>query len=368
MTEHNSEKWLLSLYNSYTIIDILHNLARKPEDTHASMHWVKSPIYYLFWNRRERRLRTVWRVALYSALWVTIQVASSLVIQSPLTTAFITIIPAFSPIAGPLLFYVVNALFVIGMTWLVARRIDHRPLADMGLRLDRPCFADFGFGLLLGAGLMTVVFSAELGLGWITITDYLRTTLPHTTFAIGIWQPIFLFVAVGINEEFLSRGYQLRNLAEGLNLPIVGARTAVVLAWLCTSIIFGLLHIRNPNSTWVSTLALMVAGLFLGCGYVLTGRLGLPIGLHITWNFFQGSVYGFRVSGNDLSNTTFIAIQQAGPPLWTGGAFGPEAGLIGIVAMLLGLLLIALWVQWRYGTIAIHQALATYRDVRRSDE
>lgn len=330
------------------------------------MTWVKDSTVGFFWNREEARLRAGWRVVLYSALWVTIQVASSLVIQSPLTMLLITLLPAFAPIADALLFYVMNGLLVIGLTWLMTHRIDQRPLRDIGLCLDRRWVEDLLFGLLLGAGLMTLIFVAEWGLGWIGITAYLHTTLPQTPFHVAIWQPIVLFIAVGINEELLSRGYQLRNLAEGLNLAMVTPQRAVAIAWVLSSLLFGFLHILNPNSTWVSTLALMLAGIFLGVGYVLTGRLGLPIGLHITWNFFQGSVYGFRVSGNDLSNTSFIAIHQAGPPLWTGGAFGPEAGLIGIVAILLGLLLIMLWVQWRYGRIALQPALAIYRNRRRS--
>lgn len=329
------------------------------------MTWVKESASGIFWNKVERRLRAVWRVALYSALWVAIQVTAALVIPSPLTTLLITLFPALAPIAGALLFYVANALLVIGITWLMARQIDHRPLTDLGLCLDRHWQTDFIFGLLLGAGLMTLIFFAELGLGWITITAYLHTTLPQTPFRIAIWQPIFLFIAVGINEELLSRGYQLRNLAEGITSALITPRRAVIIAWVLSSLIFGFLHIFNPNSTWVSTLALMLAGVFLGLGYVLTGRLGLSVGLHITWNFFQGSVYGFRVSGNDLSSTSFMAIQQAGPPLWTGGAFGPEAGLIGIVAILLGIVLIARWVQWRYGVAALQPSLATYRDIRR---
>lgn len=316
------------------------------------------------WNRTEQRWRAGWRVTLYSLLWVTIQITSSLVIGSPVAAAIIVILPALAPIAGELLFYSVNALLVIGLTWLMARKIDYRPLADLGLRLDRHWWEDLGFGLLLGAGLMTLIFCSEWVLGWITVTAYLHTTVPDTTFAIAILQPIFLFTAVGINEELLSRGYHLRNLAEGFNFAAQRPRQAVIIAWVLSSLIFGFLHILNPNSTWLSTFALMLAGIFLGLGYVLTGRLGLPIGLHITWNFFQGSVYGFRVSGNDLSDTALIAIQQTGPALWTGGAFGPEAGLTGIVAILLGLLLTTFWVQWRYGAVALQPTLATYRDLR----
>jgi hypothetical protein len=118
--------------------------------------------------------------------------------------------------------------------------------------------------------------------------------------------------------------------------------------------------VRNPNATWISTSALMLAGLFLGLGYILTGSLALPIGLHLTWNFFQGSIFGFPVSGIAFNVATLIAIKQEGPVVWTGGAFGPEAGLLGIVAIVIGCALIVWWVQRNYGQVQLVTALACY--------
>jgi hypothetical protein len=76
------------------------------------------------------------------------------------------------------------------------------------------------------------------------------------------------------------------------------------------------------------------------------------------WNFFEGSMFGFPVSGFD-PDTTFIAIRQSGPRLWTGGAFGPEAGLVGTGARLVGILLIIGWVRLRYGKVSLQEKLAT---------
>lgn len=257
-----------------------------------------------------------------------------------------------------------NLILVIGVTILVATRIDRRPIVALGLQFDATWWSDFIFGLLLGAFLMTAVFLTEWMLGWVAVTSIFYTGLPQTSFALAIWQPTILFIVVGINEELLSRGYQLRNLAEGLAFPLITRTGSVLLAWFISSILFGLLHIFNPNSSWTSTAGLMLAGLCLGLGYILTGRLGIPIGLHITWNFFQGNVYGFPVSGNNLSRTTFIQIEQFGPSLWSGGKFGPEAGLLGIFALILGGLFTIVWVRWRYGQLALDLSLADYQPSR----
>jgi hypothetical protein len=111
-----------------------------------------------------------------------------------------------------------------------------------------------------------------------------------------------------------------------------------------SSAIFGVLHLGNPNSSWVSAVGILFAGLFLAFGYLTTKQLWLSIGLHIGWNFFEGVVFGFPVSGLDIYRLTRITVQ--GPELWTGGAFGPEAGLIVLPGMLLGGVLIFVYARF----------------------
>ena len=95
----------------------------------------------------------------------------------------------------------------------------------------------------------------------------------------------------------------------------------------------------------------------MGSSYVLTGRLALPMGLHIAWNFFEGNVFGLPVSGVETVGATFVSIEQSGPLLLTGGAFGPEAGVLTNAASILGFLLILLWVRIRSGKVALRSSL-----------
>jgi uncharacterized protein len=197
----------------------------------------------------------------------------------------------------------------------------------------------------------------EFSAGWVTVAGTLEAVGGGSFFP-AIAASVVFFLCVGFYEELSSRGYQLTNIAEGLNFPGVGARGAVLLAWVLSSSVFGVLHLANPNASAVSTLDIAFAGLLLGAGYVLTGQLAIPVGLHVTWNFFQGNVFGFPVSGIETIGATFVETEQGGPDLFTGGVFGPEAGLLGVGAMVVGIGAISLYVRLRYGAVRIQTSIA----------
>jgi membrane protease YdiL (CAAX protease family) len=242
--------------------------------------------------------------------------------------------------------------------WLAGRFLDRRRFVDFGFHFNQRWWIDFGFGLSLGAALMALIFLFELAAGWISINGTFFTQNPETPFLSAIIIPLIIFLAVGFYEELFSRGYHLTNLAEGLSGGIIKPRTAILLATLFSSAVFAVLHASNPHASLASTLNIGLAGIFLAAGYVLTGQLAIPIALHISWNFFQGNVFGFPVSGGDFRSATFIQINQSGPDLWTGGLFGPEAGLLGTGAMILGIIITLIWVRKQYGLIALHLPLA----------
>lgn len=243
--------------------------------------------------------------------------------------------------------------------WLAGRLLDRRPFRDFGFWLDGDWWLDLGFGIALGALLMTGIFLAQLALGWVKVTGTFETAggQSSTPFALAILLPLAGFVCVGVAEETVFRGYQLRNAAEGLG-ALLGPRAAIFTAWTLSSLFFGALHASNPSATLLSTANIVLAGILLGIGYVLTGQLAIPIGLHIAWNFFQGNVFGFPVSGYGQVGASFISTGQHGPGMWTGDAFGPEGGLLATVAILVGCLLISAWVRLRQGSASVHTPLA----------
>lgn len=309
-----------------------------------------------FWKIEENRLRFVWRFAIYALLIVGAMLLLSAFVEWGARQT------AGDLPNGPLL-QIVNGLIttaaMLGAAVLAARWLDRRKFAQYGFHFSRRWWLDLGFGLALGATLMGLIFLVEWAFGWIQIKGTLVNRAPAWPWSDWILSDAVLFLCVGIYEEFFTRGYLLRNLAEAFRTRRIHPKTALLLAYLISSSIFGLLHLANENASLVSTLNLIAAGVFLGLGYVLTGELAISIGLHITWNFFQGTVFGFPVSGG-ASAASLIGITQLGPEWVTGGAFGPEAGGIGIAAILLGSLLIGLWVRASCGAATLKADLAVY--------
>jgi membrane protease YdiL (CAAX protease family) len=216
------------------------------------------------------------------------------------------------------------------------RFLDKRSIESLGLKLS----AQTLFDILAGIGItflqMGLIYLAMRTLGWLTFQGFAWEFDTVSVVLIKVLLFFIIFIFVGWNEELLSRGYHLQTIGSGINL-----------FWgvMLSSAVFGLLHIFNPNATWISTVGIFLAGIFLAYAYVRTRQLWLSIGLHIGWNFFQGVVFGFPVSGLDIYALT--RIQVHGPELWTGGAFGPEAGLIVLPAFLLGAGLIYLYTRNR---------------------
>jgi membrane protease YdiL (CAAX protease family) len=319
----------------------------------------------IFWNESERRLRAFWRLNIQGTLLLTLLVGLSLLgvvlllllqLGRSVLAGEISQFDGSSLLAwlnSSLILHLFNILTlpaVLASVWLAGRFADRRRFADFGLRLCRNWWIDFVFGLALGAGLMTLIFLLELAAGWITVADTFETD-SGWPFALAWLVSLAGFVSVGIYEELLDRGYLFKNAAEALSSW--GRWPAVAGAVLFSSAVFGISHIINPNATLLSSFNIALVGLFLAVPLVLTGELAIPIGFHIAWNFFQGNVFGFPVSGTSLNETTLIVVEQGGNATITGGAFGPEAGLLGIGATILGTILVLGWLRWRYGRLQL---------------
>lgn len=326
----------------------------------------------VFWNKNQKRLRTLWRLALHTLLvfvltgLITISLLFTVVIIDVIAGTSLSdvvsgrepMVMVTNPWLSSVIISIATLMGVFLATYLCGRWIDRRSFTSFGFYLSKAWWKDFTFGFVLGALLMGLIFLFGWVTGNIRVIGFFQTFSEHGKFLTGFHQAVFFFLCVGFYEELLSRGYHLVNLAEGFSGKILGKRGAVILSILVSSFVFGLLHWNNPNASWVSTINLFLAGLFLGLGMILKGSLAIPIGLHISWNLFQGNIFGFPVSGT-MMGATVIATQSVGPEWLMGGLFGPEAGVVGLLAMVVGSVIILLWMQ-RKGPISLREDLAEF--------
>jgi membrane protease YdiL (CAAX protease family) len=324
----------------------------------------------ILWNGDERRVRALWRLAAQTIMCILIMLLLQYILALVIgLLSFATgsaeawlfdLDAAEAAFRGwsrnlsdaPL--FALRYVSTVACVWLAGRILDRRSFVDFGFHISKAWLADLCFGLILGGSLITLIFLVELAIGWVKITGTFVVRESGNDFATAILPAAVTMLFIGAEEELLSRGYQLTNLAEGFNCRHISPQWSVTIASLLSAAIFALMHAGNPHACAISTLGVFMGGLVIALGFVLTGELAIPMGLHVSWNFFQSNVFGFPVSGMDFSSATFIASQQHGPELWVGDAFGPEAGLLSLSAMVLGCLLIPLWVRLHYGQVRVH--------------
>ena len=236
----------------------------------------------------------------------------------------------FSPV-GFFLFVLAGAVVMILVwkafrRWVEGERDREFTLPGAGREL--------GVGLLAGFLLFTLMTGLVALLGGIEVVG--TRPFAKTQF----WEWAALGVASGLFEETLFRGILLRQLER-----LVGTWWALA----ATSVLFGAVHMMNPDATWTGAISIMVeAGILLGAAYLYTRRLWFAAGLHAAWYFTQAWVFSVPVSWTGQT-VGILVTRRTGPEWLTGGDFGLEASLAAVlVATAAGVLL--LWKAHGRGT------------------
>ncbi|MGB3700009.1 MAG: CPBP family intramembrane glutamic endopeptidase, partial [Anaerolineales bacterium] len=209
--------------------------------------------------------------------------------------------------------------------YLARRFLDQRSFTSLGLQVNSQAVIDILYGVGLTGLMIGLIFLGLWALGWLQIESFAWQVENWGSVTASILVMVALFTLVSWQEELLTRGYWLQNLSAGLSQS---------LGVLISSALFALAHWFNPNLNNQALLGLFLSGLFLAYGYLRTKQLWLPIGLHLGWNLFEGTIFGFPVSGQ--YQYQLIRQTVTGPDIITGGAFGPEAGLILVPVLILG--------------------------------
>ena len=216
---------------------------------------------------------------------------------------------------------------------LLCRLLDDKPLAFVGLAFHKRWKVELGTGFALGALMIFAVAAFEAALGQADFSWMLSAAASPRHVLWWAVCALIVFFVTGTTEELSFRGYPFQRLVDA-----IGPAGAVAVF----SILFGLVHLGNSSHTWLSTLNTMLVGVTLSIAYLRTRALWLPIGIHVSWNFFQGYVLGFPVSGILLPAA--LARPEIHGVLWlSGGAYGPEGSVLasGVIVLATAYLLLS---------------------------
>ena len=199
---------------------------------------------------------------------------------------------------------------MFGCYALAVRAGEERTAAELALR---PAVPEFVVGSVLGLVMMTLL------VGVLVVTGLYDITLIGATPA---WTGLGLALQAAVTEELWMRALLLRLLWRAFG-PVP--------AFIVSAAVFGALHLANPGATVLAGATVVAAGLMFCSLYALTGRIWVPLGVHLAWNFTQGYLFGAVVSGNSLGGSVFLSTARPGAAgFLTGGAFGPEASVFAL--------------------------------------
>lgn len=225
----------------------------------------------------------------------------------------------------------VNFLISLIVVYFFRKTIDRKTFKSLGLEwkgFSKERVGGFFTGILLTTVIATVLWLMQLLQWFITDVD-----------AEGLLLVFALLILVAFFEELVFRGYILSNLMDSLPKET---------ALFVSAILFAVFHSLNPDFNIIAFINIFIAGLLLGINYIYTKNIWFAVFFHFSWNFFQGPVLGFQVSGIELP--TLLQQNNKGSILLTGGKFGLEASWLVTIAMSITVMIFYFIFQKKYNT------------------
>lgn len=215
------------------------------------------------------------------------------------------------------IFQIMTDVFMTAIPILVWIFLMKQRIRDLGYRVGSRSRREGMAGLLLGFLSCSVIFIIVITAGGGQVESWIPRFSPLTF----VWLLIFVLVSVG--EETLNRGFLMGTLRRTWSIACI---------MLIPSVIFGCIHLANPNVTFFSIFNIVLAGLLLSYMYLKSGNLWMCMGFHFTWNAFQGLVYGMPVSGLNIPGIFTTVFTENN--MLNGGDFGIEGGILTTLTML----------------------------------
>ena len=191
---------------------------------------------------------------------------------------------------------------------------------------------DLWTGLILGALSITILFVFLYSTNQIVLKNPLSD--PNITSALLVY--FILFILVSLFEEILFRGYVMNTMRAKHNKKSV--------MYIVSALLFTFAHVFNPNLAILGLKNIFFIGLLFAYMFDRTRSLLMPIGFHFTWNFFQGSIFGFPVSGLDPHGLYKIDV-TTNVPLLTGGTFGLEASILTTIIIGINFMIVKMYTK-----------------------
>lgn len=222
---------------------------------------------------------------------------------------------------------------LILLTWLWIHFYERRGITSIGLEPQRGLFL-YGRGMLIGLTTFSTIVGILAPFGFIAVevSDPAQVGMAALGGVLLILIPGW--VIQGAAEEILTRGWMLPTLAVRYR-PWVGV--------LISSLFFAVMHGLNPNLSFLALLNLFLYGLFAALYALREESLWGICAFHSIWNWAQGNLFGLAVSGQPVSGGMLFNLMETGPDWLTGGAFGPEGGLVTTIVLMINMAIIWWW-------------------------
>ena len=216
--------------------------------------------------------------------------------------------------------------FISLLVFFRVKVIEKRSLSSIGFNKNN-WLKKYSLGFLIGLVMMSIIVLILLSFGYITVEKN-PIQLVGISAISSILVILFGWIIQGATEEIVTRGWLLNVLSTKYNIGV---------GLLISSTLFGLMHLTNPNVNYIAVINIILVGLFYGLYVIKTNDLWAVCGMHSAWNFAQGNIFGFEVSGLDVSVGTLIDLNLVENDFITGGVFGPEAGIISTFILLVSI-------------------------------
>ena len=224
-----------------------------------------------------------------------------------------------------LVYYLVSLTAALVLGWLCGKYLENLPFAALGVSFESGWYRSVTLGLLGGS--LTFAIAAGIGTAFRGLSFSFNESAEFAEIATTLLLSFAIFAVAAAFEEALFRGYILQTFVRS-DLTLFGV--------LLTSTLFASIHNANPSATTLSWVNTFIAGVWFAVSYLKTRDLWLPIGLHLAWNWTQGSIFGVEVSGiTEFVKAPVMQESDIGPTWLTGGDYGIEGGIVTTIALIL---------------------------------